>query len=59
MMQYSEKDYHIRIAKVSVFPQCYAAVADMIPTFQRRVVVVDSGSWTVDILGIRLFDMVL
>jgi plasmid segregation protein ParM len=50
--RYSEKDYHIRIAKVSVFPQCYAAVADMIPTFQRRVVVVDIGSWTVDIMPV-------
>ena len=50
--RYSEKDYHIKIAKVSVFPQCYAAVADMIPTFQRRVVVVDIGSWTVDIMPV-------
>lgn len=50
--RYSEKDYHITIGKVSVFPQCYAAVADIIPTFQRKAVVVDIGSWTVDIMPV-------
>ncbi len=52
MFKYAEKDYHIIIEKVSVFPQCYAAVADMIPTFARKVVVIDIGSWTVDIMPV-------
>lgn len=50
--RYSEKEYHIRIVKVSVYPQCYSAVADMIPDFQRKVVVIDIGSWTVDIMPV-------
>lgn len=50
--KYAEKEYHITIEKVSVFPQCYAAVADMIPTFTRKAVVIDIGSWTVDIMPV-------
>ncbi len=50
--KYTEKEYHITIEKVSVFPQCYAAVADMIPTFARKAVVIDIGSWTVDIMPV-------
>lgn len=50
--KYAEKEYHITIEKVSVFPQCYAAVADMIPTFARKAVVIDIGSWTVDIMPV-------
>lgn len=50
--KYAEKEYHITIEKVSVFPQCYAAVADMIPSFARKAVVIDIGSWTVDIMPV-------
>ena len=50
--KYAEKEYHITIEKVSVFPQCYAAVADMIPTFAKKAVVIDIGSWTVDIMPV-------
>ena len=50
--KYAEKEYHITVEKVSVFPQCYAAVADMIPTFARKAVVIDIGSWTVDIMPV-------
>ena len=49
---YEEKHYHCKIKRVSVFPQCYAAVVDLIPTFKRREVVVDIGSWTIDILPV-------
>lgn len=49
---YSEKEYRIGIRKVSVYPQCYAAIADLIPTFPRKVVIVDIGSWTVDIMPV-------
>ena len=40
------------IERVSVFPQCYAAVADRLGSFRREVLVVDIGSWTVDIMPI-------
>ena len=45
--KFDKKQYHIRIARVSVFPQCYAAVADRIRILPKRVVVVDIGSWTI------------
>ncbi len=50
--RFERKRYRTRIARVSVFPQCYAAVADRIGTLPSRVVVVDIGSWTVDIMPI-------
>lgn len=49
---FEEKEYSIRISRVCVYPQCYAAIADMIPVFQRKVIVVDIGSWTLDILPV-------
>lgn len=36
-----------------MFPQCYAAVADRMKTLPKRVVVVDIGSWTIDIMPIE------
>ena len=33
---------------VLAYPQCYAAVAGMIPTFGKKALVIDVGSWTVD-----------
>jgi plasmid segregation protein ParM len=44
--------YSILIKRVSVFPQCYAVVADRLGSFKRVVVIVDIGSWTVDIMPI-------
>ena len=52
IFSFSEKQYHIKIVKVSVYPQCYSAVAEMIPMFQRRALVVDVGSWTVDVMPV-------
>ena len=39
-------------SNATVFPQCYAAVADRIPTFRKRTLIVDVGSWTVDIMPV-------
>lgn len=50
--RYEKEKYRIRIARVSVFPQCYAAVADRIRTLPERAVIVDIGSWTVDIMPV-------
>lgn len=33
-----------------MFPQCYAAVVDRIKSMPEKVVVVDIGSWTIDIM---------
>ena len=49
---FEKKRYKARIARVSVFPQCYAAVLDRITALPGRVVVVDIGSWTVDIMPV-------
>lgn len=48
-----EKDiYRIRIEKVAVFPQSYAAVVDQIANFGKKEIIVDIGSWTIDIFPI-------
>lgn len=44
--------YHIVIDNVVVFPQCYAAVADRLPSFAKKTLVVDIGSWTIDIMPV-------
>lgn len=51
--RFDNEQYRIRLARVSVFPQCYAAVADRMKTLPKRVVVVDIGSWTIDIMPIE------
>lgn len=44
--------YHIEIEDVAVFPQCYAAVVDRIPNFTRKTLIVDIGSWTIDLMPV-------
>lgn len=50
---FERERYMARIARVSVFPQCYAAVAEQLKALPERVVVVDIGSWTIDIMPIQ------
>ena len=50
--KYEQKTYDIKIVKVSVFPQCYSAVVDRIPAYTKKVLIVDIGSWTLDIMPI-------
>ena len=38
---------------MSVYPQCYAAVADKLSVFRRRQLIVDIGSWTLDLMPIE------
>ena len=52
MFTFEQVQYHIRMEKVAVFPQGYAAVVDQIPDFGKKVIVVDIGSWTIDIFPI-------
>lgn len=44
--------YHVVIENVAVFPQCYAAVADKLLTFNKKTLIVDIGSWTIDIMPV-------
>ncbi len=50
--KYENVEYHIFIEGAAVFPQCYAAVADRIATFTKKTLIVDIGSWTVDIMPV-------
>jgi plasmid segregation protein ParM len=45
---FEQRLYKVHIQSVSVYPQCYAAVAGMLSTFGKKALVVDVGSWTVD-----------
>ena len=49
---YERKCYKVSLERVSVFPQCDAAVADRLSTYKKKVIVVDIGSWTIDIMPI-------
>ena len=51
--RFEDDVYHVRIVHVAVFPQCYGAVVDRITEYTQRVVVVDAGSWTIDIMPIE------
>ena len=46
------ESYHIEIDDVAVFPQCYAAVVDKIPAMAKKTLIVDIGSWTIDIMPV-------
>lgn len=51
--RFEKRTYNITIFRVSVFPQCYAAVTEQISDYIRKRVVVDIGSWTIDIMPIE------
>lgn len=50
--RYEGVNYSVYIISVDVFPQGYAAVVNRLDTFGMSTVVVDVGSWTIDILPI-------
>lgn len=50
--KFEQIKYHVWIDDVYVYPQCYAAVMDQIQLFGPKVVVVDIGSWTIDIIPV-------
>lgn len=51
--RFEDDFFNIRIVHTAVFPQCYAAVVNRITEFSQRVVIVDIGSWTIDIMPIE------
>lgn len=50
--RFEGKRYHIVIDKVSVYPQCYGAIVQEIGKFPYKALVVDIGSWTIDMVPI-------
>ena len=50
--KYENEPYYIEIDDVAIFPQCYAAVVDKIPTMAKKTLIVDIGSWTIDIMPV-------
>lgn len=44
--------YHVVVENIAVFPQCYAAVADKLQIFNKKTLIVDIGSWTIDIMPV-------
>ena len=50
--KYENEPYYIEMDDVAVFPQCYAAVVDKIPTMAKKTLIVDIGSWTIDIMPV-------
>ncbi len=50
--KYEGKSYFVNLISVDVFPQGYAGVVNMLDTFGTSTVVIDIGSWTIDILPI-------
>ena len=50
--KFEQIKYHVWIKDVYVYPQCYAAVMDQLKMFGPKVVVVDIGSWTIDIIPV-------
>lgn len=51
-IEFERRKYRVSLERVSVFPQCYAAVADHLTMYKKIVLVVDIGSWTIDIMPI-------
>ena len=52
IFNYEQEKFHIWIDKAFIYPQCYPAVIDSLPMFGSKVVVVDIGSWTIDIVPV-------
>jgi plasmid segregation protein ParM len=50
---YEGEPYYVYLHDVKVYPQCYAAVASRLAGMENHLVVVDCGSWTLDILPVR------
>ena len=51
--RFEDKAYEFYIDDVLAFPQCYAAVADRITNMAQETLIVDVGSWTIDIMVVR------
>lgn len=50
--KFEGEHFNIRIQKVMIYTQCYGAVVDKIGSFYNNPVILDIGSWTIDIMPI-------
>lgn len=53
--KYEDVQYSVTLLSVDVFPQGYAGVVSFMKDFHKSALVIDIGSWTVDILPINEF----
>lgn len=51
--RYEDVQYSFTIENVLAFPQCYAAVADKLGDMRGKYLIVDVGSWTIDIMHVK------
>lgn len=51
--KYEDVTYSVNLLSVDVFPQGYAGVVAKLPELKKSVVIVDIGSWTIEILPIE------
>lgn len=51
--RYEDVQYNFTIENVLAFPQCYAAVADKLGDMKGEYLIVDVGSWTIDIMHVK------
>ncbi len=52
-LRYEDVQYSFTIENVLAFPQCYAAVADKLAGMNGEYLIVDVGSWTIDIMHVK------
>ena len=55
IFKYEDVQYSVTILSVDVFPQGYAGVVSFMKDFHKSALVIDIGSWTVDILALTEF----
>lgn len=55
IFKYEDVQYSVTILSVEVFPQGYAGVVSLMNDFHKSALVIDIGSWTVDILPLMEF----
>ena len=53
VFKYEDVTYSINLLSVNCYPQGYAGIVNYINKFSRLAVVIDIGSWTIDIMPIR------
>ena len=53
--KYEDVRYNVNLLSVNVFPQGYAGVVPYMKDFRRSALVIDIGSWTVDILPLAAY----
>ena len=51
--KFEDVAYEFTIENVLAFPQCYAAVADRLGSMKGEHLIVDVGSWTIDIMHVK------